>query len=47
MVDDKGYLKKELADDGLHPTPAGYTIMAPMAEAAIGKALMDLPKTAP
>ncbi len=46
MVDDKGYMKKELADDGLHPNAAGYKIMAPLAEAAIEKALMDLPKTA-
>jgi lysophospholipase L1-like esterase len=44
-VDDKGYLKKELADDGLHPNAAGYKIMAPMAQAAVEKALMDLPKT--
>jgi lysophospholipase L1-like esterase len=39
MVDDKGLMKKELADDGLHPNDAGYKIMAPMAEAAIEKAL--------
>jgi len=45
MVDDKGYLKKELADDGLHPKVAGYKIMAPMAQAAVEKALMDSPKT--
>jgi lysophospholipase L1-like esterase len=39
MVDDKGLLKKDLADDGLHPNAAGYKIMAPMAEAATEKAL--------
>jgi lysophospholipase L1-like esterase len=39
MVDDKGLMKKDLADDGLHPNAAGYKIMAPMAEAAIEKAL--------
>jgi lysophospholipase L1-like esterase len=39
LVDDKGLLKKELADDGLHPNDAGYKIMAPMAEAAIAKAI--------
>ena len=39
MVDDKGLLKKELADDGLHPNAAGFKIMAPLAEAAIEKAL--------
>src|SRR5262249_51368700 len=38
VVDDKGLLKKELADDGLHPNDAGYKIMAPLAEAAIQKA---------
>jgi lysophospholipase L1-like esterase len=39
MVDDKGLMKKDLADDGLHPNAAGFKIMAPMAEAAIEKAL--------
>jgi lysophospholipase L1-like esterase len=39
MVDGKGMLKRELADDGLHPNAAGYKIMAPLAEAAISKAL--------
>jgi lysophospholipase L1-like esterase len=39
LVDDKGLLKKDLAADGLHPNPTGYKIMAPLAEAAIGKAL--------
>jgi lysophospholipase L1-like esterase len=39
MVDDKGYLKKELAEDGLHPNDAGHKIMAPLAEDAISKAL--------
>jgi lysophospholipase L1-like esterase len=37
MVDEKGMLKRELADDGLHPNQAGYAIMAPMAEKAIAK----------
>jgi lysophospholipase L1-like esterase len=39
MVDKNGFLRKELADDGLHPNKAGYTLMAPMAEAAITKAV--------
>jgi lysophospholipase L1-like esterase len=39
MVDDKGLLRRELAEDGLHPNPAGYKVMAPLADAAIGKAL--------
>jgi lysophospholipase L1-like esterase len=32
-------LKKDRADDGLHPNAAGFKIMAPMAEAAIEEAL--------
>jgi lysophospholipase L1-like esterase len=39
MVDDKGLMQKDLADDGLHPNAAGFKIMAPLAEAAIAKAL--------
>ncbi len=35
MVDDKGLLKKELSEDGLHPNAAGYAVMAPLAEKAI------------
>jgi lysophospholipase L1-like esterase len=35
MVDDHGFLKKELSDDGLHPNKAGYAVMAPLAEKAI------------
>jgi lysophospholipase L1-like esterase len=46
MADDKGYMKKELADDGLHPNAAGYKIMAPLAEAAIEKALAEPAKPA-
>lgn len=39
MVDDKGLLQKDLADDGLHPNAAGFKIMAPLAEKAIQEAL--------
>jgi len=35
MIDEKGLLKRDLADDGLHPNKAGFAIMAPMAEKAI------------
>lgn len=41
MVDEKGLLKKELAEDGLHPNPAGYKLMAPLAEEAIAKAMKE------
>jgi len=39
MIDDKGMLKTELSGDDLHPTAAGYAIMAPLAQAGIDKAL--------
>ena len=43
MVDEKGMLKRELAEDGLHPNDAGYKIMVPLAEAAIAKAMVGKP----
>ena len=39
LVDARGGLSKEMASDGVHPTDAGYRIMAPLAEAAIQEAL--------
>jgi lysophospholipase L1-like esterase len=39
MADDKGFLKEELSEDGLHPNQKGYEIMAPLAEKAIVAAL--------
>jgi lysophospholipase L1-like esterase len=39
MVDDKGLLKRDLSEDGLHPNDAGYKVMAPLAEKAIEDAL--------
>jgi lysophospholipase L1-like esterase len=39
MADDKGFLKEELSNDGLHADAKGYAVMAPLAEAAISKAL--------
>jgi acyl-CoA thioesterase I len=41
LVDERGMLKGALADDGLHPTDAGYKIMTPLAEKAIQKALAE------
>jgi lysophospholipase L1-like esterase len=41
MIDDKGLLKRDLADDGLHPNVTGYKIMAPLVDAAIVKALSE------
>lgn len=39
MVDEKGFLKPEVAYDGLHPNTKGYAVMARLAEGAIKKAL--------
>lgn len=39
MVDDKGFLQKDLSEDGLHPNKAGYEVMAPLVQAAIDRAL--------
>ena len=39
MVDENGFLKKDLSNDGLHPNAAGFAVMAPLAQAAIEKAL--------
>lgn len=36
-----GTLRGDLTDDGLHPNAAGYAVMAPLAEAAIAKALAE------
>ncbi len=37
MVNDKKGLDKELAEDGVHPTLAGYRLMEPLLEQALGK----------
>lgn len=39
MIDSRGLLKSELSADDLHPNQAGYQVMAPLAEAAIARAL--------
>jgi len=39
MIDEKGFLRNELSDDGLHPNKGGYAVMSPLAEAAIDAAL--------
>jgi lysophospholipase L1-like esterase len=38
-VDPQGMLKRELAEDGLHPNAVGYQIMAGLAEKAIARVL--------
>ncbi|HMI05427.1 MAG TPA: SGNH/GDSL hydrolase family protein [Pedobacter sp.] len=39
MKDERNGLPKNLAEDGIHPTKAGYSIMEPLVQAAIAKAL--------
>lgn len=39
LANAQGGLDKRLAADGVHPTPAGYAIMAPLAQRAIERAL--------
>src|SRR6266516_3648052 len=43
MIDEKGFLKDELSEDGLHPNQKGYAVMAPLAEQAIVAALKKKP----
>ena len=42
MIDEAGLLRPELSADDLHPTAAGYAIMAPLAEAAIQRAMGEI-----
>lgn len=39
MVGEGGAMKPGLASDGVHPTPAGYAVMEPIAKAAIAEAV--------
>lgn len=39
LADQAGHMKADYADDGLHPNPIGYRVMAPLALAALEKAL--------
>ncbi len=39
MADERQGLKAELSEDGVHPNEAGYRVMAPLVERAIGEAL--------
>lgn len=39
LADESGFLKEGYSNDGLHPNERGYALMAPIAQAAIEKAL--------
>lgn len=41
LKDDQGALRHDLSPDGVHPSPAGYAIMAPLAQAGIDHALHE------
>ena len=43
MADQKGSLKNEITIDGLHPNASGYSVMAPLAQAAIDDAIKAKP----
>jgi lysophospholipase L1-like esterase len=47
MVDSAGRLQADLSDDGLHPNPKGYRIMAPPALEAVQKTLSPPKPPAP
>ncbi len=40
MLDDAGFLKKYFAEDGLHPSAAGYKVMAALVQSAIDRAVV-------
>lgn len=42
MVDDNGWLRPELAEDGVHPHSTGYAIMAGVLRAALSEKQMEL-----
>ena len=39
LVNERGGMKPVISSDGVHPTPAGYAVMAPLAQAAIDQTL--------
>jgi lysophospholipase L1-like esterase len=43
LVDDRGLLQRALTTDGIHPLAPGYARMAPIAAAAIARALRSSP----
>ena len=40
MADQRQGMRREFAEDGVHPNEAGYRVMAPLVEQAIAKALV-------
>ncbi|MGI8746229.1 MAG: GDSL-type esterase/lipase family protein [Bryobacteraceae bacterium] len=43
MVDSSGFMKPDLANDGLHPNSSGYRVMAPLALSAISRTVSQSP----
>jgi lysophospholipase L1-like esterase len=44
LVDSSGYIKADLADDGLHPNAAGYRLMAPVVLEVLNKLSAPTPQ---
>ena len=38
MIDEKGFLRRDLTDDGIHANEKGYAVMVPLTEQAIAGA---------
>lgn len=47
LTNAQGGMDSRFASDGVHPTPSGYAVMAPLAEHAIERALMHFPPCLP
>ena len=47
LVDSSGFLKTDLADDGLHPNSAGYRLMAPLVLEAVNRIGTPVPQPQP
>jgi lysophospholipase L1-like esterase len=47
LIDNTGQLDADLSDDGLHPNPKGYRVMAPLLTAAVNKATGTAAAAAP
>lgn len=47
MLDDAGFLQKDMAQDGLHPNAAGYKVMAALVQSAIDRTLPASSSPAP
>jgi len=47
LIDNQGQFGADLSDDGLHPNPKGYRLMAPLLQTAVTKAVSAPPPAPP